>query len=71
MYKANWYGPHHNGKPTPCYLIQVSVEGRELWKEHACIAVLEDTGIEFTLKIVPLREVKLIRRLTSVMEEGE
>lgn len=71
MYKAVWYDPHRNlapnmNKPTPCWLL--NAVPKDGYNDEAVI-VLDVEGVELPLKTVKLKDVRLLRRVTGVLEE--
>jgi hypothetical protein len=65
MLKAVWYDPSLQrtdvpSRSAPCWLM--SVEVRDGWNGWATI-VLDISGTELPLRCVPLKEVKVLRRL--------
>lgn len=72
MYKAVWYDPAqptYSGakKPTACWLLNaLSKDGYN----GEAIIVLDVPGTELPLRTVRLGEIRVLRRVVGVLEEG-
>jgi hypothetical protein len=72
MYKAVWYGDEwakspKGTPPTPCWFLSAVV--RTGYDDDAVI-VLDVPGVELPIRTVRLKDVKLLRRVTGVLEEN-